>query len=157
MFGRTLNMPLQKSSEKLLPWKFWKIPTRPSGEVLLSDTFCWLNKMNTTLQKSTPLQVFSLNIIYICNISTYTCFVLPRTHQCGSGYIYMAHQDSSVWLGYIYIYIYIYIYTHYIYVHYIYTILFSCSWLIFKGLFQKTSTQWRLRTWNFQDYWKNRM
>ena len=48
------------------------------------------------------------NIYMYIYISTYTCFVLPRTHQCGSGYIYII---------YIYVCVCVYMYICYILIH----------------------------------------
>ena len=50
------------------------------------------------------------NIYMYIYISTYTCFVLPRAHQCGSGYIYIIYICVCVCV-YMYIcYILIHIY-----------------------------------------------
>ena len=48
------------------------------------------------------------NIYMYIYISTYTCFVLPRAHQCGSGYIYII---------YIYVCVCVYMYICYILIH----------------------------------------
>ena len=68
------------------------------------------------------------NIYMYVYISTYTCFVLPRTHQCDSGYIYII---------YIYVCVCVYMYICYILIH-IYHIV--CDYEITQGMqFVETS------------------
>ena len=63
------------------------IVLKASGAELCQNACGVVNKQKIFCSHQYSLKC-SMNKFRAC-ISTYTCFVLPRTHQCGSGYIYI--------------------------------------------------------------------